>query len=158
MNIIDALIGEHGLLYALFDRVETEAPRLEDLDLLRAEADVLVAGLQAHLSLEDALLCARMTAHAKRQPPIVGCEISHEEIDAGLARFWAAEDTAQARGHLLGIVALARRHSGGQEQWLFPLARRLLGEATLQALGAEWSARRRIAAEPGTASVEPTPD
>src|SRR5579864_770391 len=28
-----------------------------------------------HLSLEDALLCARMTSYVKRQPPIVGCEI-----------------------------------------------------------------------------------
>lgn len=158
MNIIDALIGEHGLLYAQFDRIEAEAPRLGSLSLLRAEADVLVASLQAHLNLEDALLCAGMTSHVKRQPPIVGCEISHEEIDAGLARFRAAEETTEAREHLLGIVALARRHSGGQERSLFPMARRLLGETTLHALGAEWSARRGIAAESGTAPVETPSD
>lgn len=147
MNILDALSGEHGLLYAQFDCIETGVAGRGSLDLLRAEADLLIASLKAHLSLEDELLCARMTSHVKRQPPIVGCEISHEEIDAGLAQFRAAADAAQARGYLLGIIALTRRHSGGQERWLFPMARRLLGEATLQALGAEWSARRGVAAE-----------
>jgi hypothetical protein len=153
MNIVDALTGEHGLLYAQFDRFEAEAPRLESLGALRAEADLLIASLQAHLSLEDTLLCSRMTAHVKRQPPIVGCEISHEEVDAGLARFRAAGDAAQAREHLLAVVALARRHSGGQERWLFPMARRLLGETTLRALGAEWSAWRGIASEPDSAEA-----
>jgi|SRR5579864_202309 len=73
---------------------------------------------------------------------------SHEEIDAGLAQFGAAEDAVQARDHLLGTISLARRHSYGQEQWLFPMARRLLGETALQALGAEWCARRGIGTEP----------
>src|SRR5579864_5522555 len=78
INILDALVGEHGLLYAQFDRIVAEAPRIENLSLLRAEADLLITSLQAHLSLEDALLCARMTSYVKQQPPIVGCEISHE--------------------------------------------------------------------------------
>jgi hypothetical protein len=68
MNIIDVLLGEHGLLYAQFDRVEGEAPRLDRLSLLRAEADLLITSLKAHLNPEGALLCARMTLYVKRQP------------------------------------------------------------------------------------------
>jgi len=55
MDIVDALLGEHGALYVQFDHVEEAIPQLS-LCALRAQTDVLAAALQSHSSLEDELL------------------------------------------------------------------------------------------------------
>jgi hemerythrin-like domain-containing protein len=144
VNIIDALLGEHGMLYVQLDHIEQAVSTMESLDLVKIEANALAANLQSHLTLEDELLCARLESCLKRQPPAVGCEISHEEIDRGFAQLWAAENLETARGHFLGIVGLARRHSFGQEQVLFPLARRMLNGEILDVLGGEWAKRRGV--------------
>ena len=148
MNIVDALLGEHGMLYVQFDYIEPAVSRIEDLTVIKAAGRALAATVQSHLTLEDELLCARVISALKSHPPVIGCEMSHDEIDRGFVQLWAAEDPTTAQGNLLGILALARRHSFGQERVLFPLARRMLTSEVMRVLGAEWAKRRGIVVQP----------
>jgi hypothetical protein len=142
MNIIDALIGEHGTIDALCDYLEDELPRATTRPFLMAAGRVFAAALQSHLALEDELVCA--SVEHVRQRLAVGCEMAHEEIDRALAQLDRARTGEEAKSVLLGVIGFARRHSAGQEQWLFPEARRELSDYTLERQGARWAARRGV--------------
>lgn len=144
MDIVDALLGEHGALYAQFDHVEEVVPQLS-LSALRAQTDVLAAALQSHSSLEDGLLFTALEPIlGAGSPELLGMRMMHEDIDRGIEAFRATTDIEQAQGALLGVVGLARQHFLGEEQTLFPTARERITQETRDALGAEWVARRGV--------------
>jgi len=144
MDIVDALLGEHGALYAQFDHVEEVVPQLS-LSALRAQTDVLAAALQSHSSLEDELLFTALEPIlGVGSPELLGMRMMHEDIDRGIEAFRAATEIEQAQGSLLGVVGLARQHFLGEEQTLFPTARKRITQETRDALGAEWAARRGV--------------
>ncbi|MHB8731136.1 MAG: hemerythrin domain-containing protein [bacterium] len=144
MDIIDALLGEHGVLYAQFDYLEEAVPHLS-VDALKAQTDVLAAGLQSHSGLEDELLFTSLEPIlGAGSPELLGMRMMHEEIDRGLESCRAATGDAEAQGNLLGVIGLARQHFLGEEQALFPVARARIPRAARDALGAEWAARRGV--------------
>jgi hemerythrin-like domain-containing protein len=144
MDIVDALLGEHGALYAQFDHVEETAPQLS-LSALRAQTDVLAAALQSHSSLEDELLFTALEPLlGVGSPELLGMRMMHEDIDRGIEAFRAATEIERAQGAVLGVVGLARQHFLGEEQTLFPTARERIPQETRDALGAEWVARRGV--------------
>jgi len=146
MDIVQALLGEHGALYAQFDYLEEAIPR-QSLSALQAQADVLAAALQSHARLEDELLFASLEPIlGAGSPELLGMRMMHEDIDRGLESCRAATDDAGAQGDLLGVIGLARQHFLGEEQVLFPLAQARIPHATRDALGAEWAARRGVSA------------
>lgn len=145
MDIIEALLGEHGALSAQFDYLEAAAPQLP-LSALKAQADLLAAALQSHARLEDELLFTALEpALGAGSPALLGMRLMHEEIDRGLEACRAAVDETEAQGDLLGVLGLARQHFLGEEQTLFPIARERISRETREALGAEWAARRSVA-------------
>lgn len=144
MDIVDALLGEHGALYAQFDHVEEVVPQLS-LSALRAQTDVLAAALQSHSSLEDELLFTALEPIlGVGSPELLGMRMMHEDIDRVIEAFRAATEVEQAQGAVLGVVGLARQHFLGEEQTLFPTARERILQETRDALGAEWAARRGV--------------
>jgi hemerythrin-like domain-containing protein len=144
VDIIETLLGEHAALYVQFDYLENAAGG-QSTSAVKAQAEVLAAALQSHSNLEDELLFVSLEpVLGAASPELLGMRMMHEDIDRGIAACLAAADADDAQADLLGAVGLARQHFLGEEQTLFPLARKRLPQETRDALGAEWAARRGV--------------
>jgi hemerythrin-like domain-containing protein len=144
MDIVDALLGEHGALHAQFDHLEG-AVQDAALSAVKAQAELLAAALQSHSTLEDELLFAPLEPFlGAGSPELLGMRMMHEEIDRGLEACRDAAETGPAQRELLGVIGLARQHFLGEEQTLFPLAQQRLPRQIRARLGAQWAVRRGI--------------
>lgn len=145
MNIIDALLGEHGVLYALLDGVDAGAPGWS-LPEARAYAAALGSALLSHARVEDDLLFPAIRQETGGNAgPLDVMRQEHEEIEGSLRRIDASEDAGEVRSMLLSVALLAREHFEKEEQMLFPLAADLLGDERLQELGRSWGRSRNVA-------------
>ena len=53
MNLIDILLGEHGVFYAMFDNLDGRVPKTERMGEVLSIARTLFAALASHIRLED---------------------------------------------------------------------------------------------------------
>jgi hemerythrin-like domain-containing protein len=152
-TITDALRGEHGVLYALFDAVEgllRDEPG--DEELARLLGALLEPVLASHAGIEDGMLLA---AFAGGDPgPLAAMEEEHRNIESLLGRLGRARRPAdgsaggregESAGALLEeLLDVARAHFEHEELGAFPFAEAHLDEATLRRLGADWADRRGV--------------
>lgn len=134
MNLIDLLLGEHGQLHALFDALETLAEREPAPGLL---GRVLAHNLLAHSRGEEELLFPDLESHIGPQGPLAVMRSEHEHIDTLL-------EDLETWPRILELIEVCRRHFLKEEQVLFPLARQVLDEGRLQALGLQWAHARGL--------------
>lgn len=147
MRITDALLGEHGVLYALFDRIEAD---LEGGADPAPHARILEAVLRSHARTEDELLFEEMASREGGDGgPAPAMIEEHEEVAALLDRA-GTSDGDELRQVLTEVMALARDHFRREEDAAFPVAETMLGDARLRELGAEWGARRRVSLKGGS--------
>ena len=144
MKITDALYGEHGTLYALFDHLERSVADWELADLLLA-GRLLDSALLSHAQLEDELLFAALDVAMPGPGPVAMMRSEHEEIDRFLAGLREAQDESTARRNLVHAISIARDHFRKEEAVLFPLADQLLGAEALERLAESWALRRGVA-------------
>jgi hypothetical protein len=145
MRITDALLGEHGVFYAQFDRLEETLPSEDGLEAMRAQASMLAAALGPHARLENVLLFAAVEERlGVAAGPMAVMREEHDEIETALARAERATDADRARDDLLEVVRLARAHFEKEERVAFALAERALGEAELERLGEAWARERSV--------------
>ena len=143
MKITDALRGEHGVLYALFERIESEPPPAGTVLVVREQAALLSAALISHAHAEDRLLLPALSRRGDN--PMAGALAEeHESIARALAAAHEADDFQAARGQLLAAVEEARAHFAREEHMIFPAAEALLGAAELEELGRRWAAARGV--------------
>jgi hemerythrin-like domain-containing protein len=144
MDIVETLLGEHGVLYAQLDHLEEAIPQLS-VNALKAEIEVFAVALQSHSALEDELLfIALEPILGVGSPELLGMRMMHEDIDRQIEACRAATEVTQAQGQLLGVVELARQHFMGEEQTLFATAKKMIPQETRDALGATWASRRGV--------------
>jgi iron-sulfur cluster repair protein YtfE (RIC family) len=144
IKITDALRGEHGVLYRLFDHCEAGAPGW-DLALAKAAGAQLAAALVTHAHFEDELLFVGLEAHLPREMgPLAVMRAEHEEIEGALAALETVEEAGQARALLGRVVSTGREHFAKEEQVFFPLADSRMGESELLELGRRWADRRGV--------------
>ncbi|MCG3154688.1 MAG: hypothetical protein DKINENOH_01282 [bacterium] len=145
MKIIEALLGEHGVLYALFDYLEKSIPPAKDLALVKSQGAMLAAALETHAHLEDELLFVAFEAHLDpRSGPLAVMRLEHEAIAQSLQLMQETQEIAEARNLLLHTIQTARAHFAKEEQIVFRMAQNMLEAETLALLGARWAARRRV--------------
>src|SRR5579885_1862824 len=145
MDIVDALVGEHGVLGAECEDLEGLVALASSLAEVRAQTALLASGLQSHAQVEDELLFTALEPSLGASSPVLqGMRMMHEDIDRGLARAVQARDLAEIRDALLGVLDLTRQHFMGEEQVVFPLARDTLPLAIREHLGSQWADRRGI--------------
>lgn len=164
MKITDALVGEHGVLYAQFDLLEQTA-ETANLEVIKAQGALLLAGLVTHAHLENEVLFPAMENIMGEEGPthvfrmehtqIEGWleqlqEIrelmrAHDEIEGALARLPQTNDVTQAQRLVSDTLHLAREHFGKEEVMLFQMAENMLEPRALEELGAEWAQRRGVA-------------
>lgn len=147
MNLLHALLGEHGPLRHQLDALRLAAPRLADGEL-RAAVLVTAEAVESHARLEDELLFDALAASGAMPPgPVEAMRAEHEAIVALLGQLLAPADTPgrpDPQRTVLRLVETVRHHFAHEEHVLFPLAAQHLGAARLEALGAEWAERRAV--------------
>lgn len=173
IRITDALLGEHGALYAWLDAVE-EALREDPSEAeLRGLARRAAAVLGSHARVENELLLDEVARRGAEDGPLAVMRREHDDIEALIEEAVAltsgpdvdraadvdratdldraadadldrAADVDRAVDLLLEAVAVAREHFEKEELAAFPMAERALDRETLEALGARWAERRRV--------------
>ena len=140
-NVTDALVGEHGVIYPLLDRLASGS--FTTVDEARAAAALLAAGLATHAQIEDDLVFVALEQHlGPNGGPIGVMRAEHAEVEGTLERLTEAEDVEEARSLAAHLAAVAREHFAKEEQVLFPMAEQLLGPEELRSLGEQWLAKR----------------
>lgn len=144
MDILQALLGEHGLFYAQFAFLETALTATEDVATLHQLGAMLDAALRTHAALENELLFTRLEERAGPIPPVVVMRMEHDQIERNLDLLLQTPEAAAARSLLLETIALAREHFAKEERVLFPMAANFLPPEEREALGEAWAVRRQV--------------
>lgn len=146
MKITDALLGEHGALYAIFDHVrETALAAGAGLDELHRAAALLESVLASHARIEEDMLFPALERHLGGDGPLAVMRHEHRLIEDRLQAARDGTDPAAVRNALTALLDLTRSHFRKEEQVLFAMAQRYLDAGSLDALGDDWSARRGVA-------------
>ena len=144
MKLTDALLGEHAVIYELFDYVRETAAKSDDLQDVRGAVFVLERLLLSHAQVEESLLFPHLEPHLGQTGPLAVMRAEHQEIDDLLAAA-KQENTIGALKSVIGqLLELAYGHFQKEERALFAMAQQFLDEATLNELGEEWAARRKV--------------
>ncbi|MCB0069826.1 MAG: hemerythrin domain-containing protein [Caldilineaceae bacterium] len=144
MNITDALLGEHAMLYAQFDYLQQATPAADSLAAVRSLAAGLTVTLAHHAHLEDELLFSALEPYMGPMGPLAVMRMEHNQIEEILARITAAAELKQAQDLLQNLLQVARGHFAKEEQVLFPMAERALNQGVLTELGEQWAQRRGV--------------
>ncbi len=143
MKITDALLGEHGVFYAQFKKMEGDLTAAS-LDHLRGQADLLAAALIRHAQMENEILFAALQPSLGEVGPIGVMRREHEEIERNLIRLAEVEDLPEAQRLLLQTIGLARDHFAKEEQILFRLAEQVLPPDALEEMAGRWARERGV--------------
>jgi iron-sulfur cluster repair protein YtfE (RIC family) len=145
MKLTDALLGEHGAFYILFDQIETIAASESAMAQSRGATTVLEAMVGSHATLEDELLFSALEPHlGKAQGPLAVMRAEHAELERILAHIQDEPDENRAILWIPEALRIARDHFHKEEQVLFPMAERILGDDILNQLGAKWAKARCV--------------
>lgn len=145
MLITDALLGEHSIFYLLFQNIEQALPTLDSITLIQNRVAGLTFALDAHAGQEEELLFSALEPHLGTQSgPLAVMRMEHEQIRDLLGRIQSASDLAQGRTLVSQMIEVSRAHFSKEEQVLFRMARQVLNEDALLALGAKWAQQRGL--------------
>jgi hemerythrin-like domain-containing protein len=153
MKITDALLGEHAVLYELFDYMRDTALESDDVQEVRAAVAVLERLLLAHARIEEELLFPRLEPYLGQMGPLAVMRDEHREIDNLLDAAGQESDLGALRSLIGRLLALAHSHFQKEEQVLFAMARRFLDDATLTEIGDRWAESRNVTVD-GQGCVE----
>ncbi|MHA1597383.1 MAG: hemerythrin domain-containing protein [Alphaproteobacteria bacterium] len=144
MKLTDALLGEHAVLYELFDFVRDTITKSDDLTVLRSAVTVLERLLVSHAQAEEALLFPALEPHLGEMGPLAMMRAEHREIDDLLEAAAQADDAEAVKSIVSRLLNVVREHFHKEEQVLFAMTLKFLDEETLTTLGDEWAARRNV--------------
>ncbi len=144
MKLTDALLGEHGAFYALFDEIEALARSAGTHAQVQGSAAVLNALVRSHAMLEDELLFTALEPHLGEAGPLAVMRTEHEQIENALIGVEDASSLKEAAESVLPALAMARSHFQKEERVLFPMAEQVLDEEILTRLGWSWASARGV--------------
>lgn len=144
MNIVAALLGEHGSLLHLLDTTRLAAPRF-DAAQWRTAGLLLAEAIESHAHLEDDLLFSPLEASGRMPSgPVGAMRVEHDQIHQLLDQLATASEPDAGMRALARLADLLRHHFAHEEHALFAIATRVLPEAELQHLGGRWAAHRGV--------------
>ena len=140
MKITEALYGEHGVFYSLFDEMKLLVEESQDLAELRGAAKLCANVLTSHAKLEDEVLFPAIDTGG----PVAVMRAEHDQIDRLAGELAKAESTEELRAALADLLEITESHFAKEEQVLFPMANARVEEADLERLGTQWAALRGV--------------
>ncbi len=144
MKLTDALLGEHGVLYAYFDRIEAVAAAATSLTQIQEATVVLSAVVRSHANLEEELLFPALEAHMGPAGPLAVMRAEHDEFEDALRQIQEARDLDDGVDRVARALSIVRNHFQKEEEVLFSIARQTLDEETQVRLGKAWAEARRV--------------
>ncbi len=144
MKLTDALLGEHALIYELFDYVRDTILKSDDIRDIHGAVAVVERLLGSHARIEEDLLFTRLEPHLGQMGPLAVMRAEHRGIDDLLEAARRETDVTALKSVIGRLLELAYGHFQKEERMLFAMARQCLGEATLTEMGDEWAARRNV--------------
>lgn len=145
MKLTDALLGEHGAFYALFDNVEELAASAGRVAQIQGAITVLETMILWHATLEEQLLFTALAPHLEKGSDLIATlNAEHKEMEVLLGRIEDAEGVHDATRWVERALSSARSHFKKEEEVIFPLAQKFLSDETLERLGLEWAAARKV--------------
>ena len=144
VKVTDALLGEHGVLYAHFDRIEAVAAVATRLTQIQEASVVLSAVVRSHANLEEEVLFPALEAHMGPTGPLAVMRTEHDEIEDALQQIQEARDLDDGVDRVARALSIVRSHFQKEEEVLFSMARQMLDEETQIRLGKAWAEARRV--------------
>ncbi len=144
MKVTDALLGEHAVIYELFDYLRDTILKSDDIRDLRGAVAVVERLLGSHARVEEDLLFPRIESHLGQDGPLALMRAEHRGIHDLLESAKGETDAAALKSTIGELLDLAHEHFQKEEVVLFPMAEQCLGEATLTELGDLWAASRKV--------------
>lgn len=144
MQITQALLGEHGVLYALFEYVENDLAGMETLAEVQRAAAALTATLGSHARIENEILFPSLEPQLGPGGPLPVMREEHDEIESALEDIANAASRDAAVNQLRDTLQIARDHFAKEEQVLFAMAQQMLDGAELDRMGAMWAEARKV--------------
>jgi hypothetical protein len=108
VNLIDILLGEHGVFFAMFDNLDGRVPKTERMGEVLSIARTLFAALASHTRLEDEILFTELEPHLGADGPLGVMREEHDEIHRTLDIARDAQQTFEGIDRLLHVLAVAR--------------------------------------------------
>ncbi len=144
MKITDALYGEHGMFYPVFDYVESVMRASPELNDLKSMVKIFKQMIVSHAALEEEILFPALEAQLGQAGPLTVMRAEHNQIDDFLDAILEAENVDVLSGNLSDLIALLRAHFAKEEQVLFVIAQKVLDEQTQMELADRWSEHRGV--------------
>jgi hemerythrin-like domain-containing protein len=144
MKLTHALLGEHAVIYDLFDYLRDTILQSDEVRELHGAVAVVERLLVSHARIEEDLLFARLEPHLGPMGPLAMMRDEHREIEDLLEAARRESDIAAIKSAIGQLLDLTHDHFQKEETVLFPMARQHLDEAKLTELGDEWAARRNV--------------
>ncbi len=142
MKITDALLGEHGLFYALFEQIEQSiAGAGEDLPALTR---ALAGLLGSHAILEEEHLFPALQPQVGEMGPLAVMEMEHRQIEGLLESILGTTDIDTLKGETRALLDITTEHFAKEEGVLFHMAEQFLDESLLHQLGDAWAKARGV--------------
>ena len=144
VKLIDALLGEHGVFYALFDQIEAVTATATSVVQIQEATVVLSAVVLPHANLEEKLLLPALETHMGTTGPLAVMRTEHDEIKTALRQIEEVRDLEDGADCVARALSLLRDHCQKEEEVLFSVARQVLDDATQIRLGKTWAEARRV--------------
>jgi hemerythrin-like domain-containing protein len=144
MKITDALLGEHAVMYELFESLRETAKTSNDVQEILAAVSVLDRLILSHSQIEEDLLFPRLEPHLGEMGPLAVMRSEHRGIEDLLTAAKQETDVGALKSVIHQFLDLAYAHFKKEEGVLFGMVQQFLDEAALSDLGDEWAARRNV--------------
>ena len=144
MKLTDALLGEHAVIYELFNYVRDTVSGSDDVQEIHGVVLVLERLLLSHAKVEEDLLFPRLEPHLGQMGPLAVMRSEHRGIEDLLTAAKQETDVGALKSVIHQFLGLAYAHFKKEEGVLFGMAQQFLDEAALSDLGDEWAARRNV--------------
>lgn len=143
MKITDALLAEHGMFYALFDRLEELIYETESVAALQIAMDLLAPALISHAKVEDELLFPRLESR-QSGGPLGAMRHEHQQIEELFAGIHSISDLDLLRGRVQEMIDVVREHFQKEDEIVLPVAVEAVESDVLERLGQQWARLRQV--------------
>lgn len=144
MKLTDALLGEHAVIYELFEYVRDTTANTNDVQEIHGAVSVLERLLLSHAKVEEDLLFPRLEPYLGQMGPLAVMREEHLGLDELLKASKQETDAGALKSVIDQLLEMAYSHFQKEERVLFAIAQQCLDEATLTELGDVWAARRKV--------------